>query len=325
MSSSLRPAPRTPTVLRAIRAAGRRARRVAPTWAVDVADKVAYAARIVRYSRPQTFNDKVHFKMLRDRRPILSTFADKVAVRDLVLAEAGGLVKVPRLLGVFEAAEDLARAELPREYVLKAAHASGGVIVVSDSADPSLRLPEPSAHWPHVAVRPEHCEGNRLEALCRHWLSRSYGGGQYREWAYVGVPRRLIVEELLRGDDGGLPSDFKVFVFSGVPRLIQIDGNRFGQHRQTFLDTSWNALDVRYLAPPHDVVPPRPAALDVLLEVAARLSMGFDFVRVDLYLISGEIVFGELTSYPNAGRVRFQPEPFEREVGSWWEVPRQYR
>ena len=41
-------------------------------------------------SSPNTFNEKVLHRMLFDRRPILTTFADKLAVRDYVKQKLAG-------------------------------------------------------------------------------------------------------------------------------------------------------------------------------------------------------------------------------------------
>lgn len=42
-------------------------------------------------------------------------------------------------------------------------------------------------------------------------------------------------------------------------------------------------------------------------EIACKLSVGFPFVRVDVYNIDGKIIFGELTFYPDNGSLNFTP------------------
>ena len=44
-----------------------------------------------------------------------------------------------------------------------------------------------------------------------------------------------------------------------------------------------------------------------MLEVAETLGAAFDFVRVDLYDVGGEVWFSELTPYPGGGLDRFDP------------------
>lgn len=50
-------------------------------------------------------------------------------------------------------------------------------------------------------------------------------------------------------------------------------------------------------------------------EIAEKLAADFPFVRVDLYNINGNIVFGEMTFYPWSGYVKFSPDSFDFELG----------
>jgi hypothetical protein len=43
----------------------------------------------------------------------------------------------------------------------------------------------------------------------------------------------VLVEELLRGPDLGVPADYKMFVFHGRSRFVQVDGARFGPAPRT--------------------------------------------------------------------------------------------
>jgi hypothetical protein len=57
-------------------------------------------------SPPVTLNEKILFKMAFDRRPILKTLADRIAVRDYVQERVGGHV-LPKHLHVFSDADEL--------------------------------------------------------------------------------------------------------------------------------------------------------------------------------------------------------------------------
>jgi len=292
---------------------------VAQAWA-----RADYGRRLFTTRNPVTFNDKIIYKMLRDHRPLLTTFADKVAVRAYVADRSGDDV-LPKLLAVTETPAELARLGLPDNFALKATHASGGVVLVTDTAEPDARLPDPDTYWPRVAVRPENVDWDDLVRLCEAWLGRLYGGGVFREWAYVDIPRRILVEELLRDADGGVPLDFKFFVFNGKCRLAQVDSSRYGEHRQNFFTPDWTPLEVELAAPPADVTPERPRSLARMIEISEQLATETDLVRVDLYDIDGRALFGELTSYVLGGQYRFRPPEFDRQVGDWWTVPRSYR
>jgi hypothetical protein len=287
-------------------------------------------SRFVRWSRllktrnPTTFTEKVRYKMLRDHRPLLVTFADKAAVRDYV-AERIGESYLPHAIAVIDDPAELTRLSLPDSYVLKPTHGSGTAVVVSADAPESAALPPAEASWVYRHVRPEAADRTVLAAIARHWSTQLYGQGPNREWAYGGVPPRTIVEEMLTGAEGGIPDDYKFFVFHGVVRFIQVDAGRFATRTQDFYTAEWEHLPMS--GGPAWVDPPRhrPARLEEMIGIAERLGAETDFIRVDLYHLPQRIVFGELTSYPAGGDSPFDPESFNAEFGRHWSVPRRYR
>jgi hypothetical protein len=281
-------------------------------------------ARLLRTRRPRTFTEKVRYKMLRDHRPLLVTFADKVAVRDYV-AERVGARYLPRVLGVFDDPAGLGSLDLPERYVVKPTHGSGACIVVSPAAPDEARLPAPGTYWGYSHVRPDSVSREELVATARFWSTQLYGQGPNREWAYGGVPRRVLVEEMLVDAGGGIPDDLKLFVFNGRCSFIQVDGGRFGARTQDFFDTHWRHLPMSGGPPFARPEPPRPAQLTEMIAIAETLARDTDFVRVDLYHLPGRVVFGELTSYPAGGDSPFHPESFDAEFGRHWTVPRRYR
>jgi hypothetical protein len=280
--------------------------------------------RLWRTRHPQTFTEKVRYKMLRDHRELMVTFADKAAVRDHVASVVGAHV-LPRLLLLLDDPTALAHAALPPAYVVKPTHGSGVAIIVSPTAEAGSRLPAPQHGWVYCHVRPEFAPVEQIMALGESWLAQLYGQGPNREWAYGHVPRRIIVEELLVGADGTVPDDYKLFVFHGACRYVQVDRGRFERRTQDFFTPDWRHLPLSG-GHPWSVPPiPRPERLEQMIELAERLGRGTDFVRVDLYDLPGRIVFGELSSFPAGGDSPFEPESFDRQFGSHWTPPRRYR
>ena len=281
-------------------------------------------SRLWRTRRPQTFRDKVRYKMLRDHRPLMVTFSDKVAVREHAASIVGAHV-LPRLHAVCADAAELRHEALPGEYVVKPSHGSGVAVIVSDTADADARLPEPQHGWTYSHVRPEHADRDELVALAESWLAQLYGQGPNREWAYGHVPRRILVEELLTGADGAVPDDYKLFVFHGTCRYVQVDRGRFARRTQDFFTAGWDHLPLSGGHPWAVPSIPRPARLGEMIAMAERLGRDTDFVRVDLYDLPDRIVFGELSSFPAGGDSPFEPESFNLEFGSHWSPPRRYR
>jgi hypothetical protein len=280
--------------------------------------------RLWRTRRPRTFREKVRYKMLRDHRPLVVTFADKAAVREYV-ADAVGARYLPRAYAIIDDPRDLHGVDLPDRFVLKPTHGSGAAVIVSPSAPADARLPPEEHSWVYRHVRPEWAPRAGLEAVARGWVSQLYGQGPNREWVYGQVPRRVIAEELLESGLGGIPDDYKFFVFHQRCWFVQVDRGRFGVRTQDFFRPDWQHLPLSGGPPWGNPEPERPPALDEMIELAERLGQGTDFVRVDLYDVDGRIVFGELTSFPAGGDSPFYPESFNEEFGAPWTVPRRYR
>jgi hypothetical protein len=276
-------------------------------------------ARLWR-AKPLTFNEKVRYKMLADRRPMLTTFADKLAVRTYVESKVGE----GHLTELYAATSDprsLTADALPREFVVKPTHASGAVVIVADFAPPGASLRRSDDVWTKSVVRPESLDWNLLQETGAMWLSHRYFH-ESSEWAYRGVPAMLMAEELLEDGDG-VPPDYKLCVFDGRVKVIEIHLDRFVAHTKCMYTTDWERIPANWGHPAGRDVDP-PAALPEMIEIAERLGEGVDFVRVDMYAMPDRIVCGELTNYPLAGTGWFDPPEFDRQLGELWTLPRRY-
>ena len=272
---------------------------------------------------PVTFNEKIRYRIAHDRRPILTMFADKVAMRDYV-TERVGAEYLTESYGVYSDAAVIEWDLFPREYVLKATHGSGGVIVVSDTAPEEARLPA-SMHrldWGRYFVRPEQAVPAVMEQMAARWLTMNYEYALHRlpEWCYRDIPPRILVEELLPGTGGQPAEDWKCFVFDGETRMLAIEIDRYTDHREEMVWRDGSRIPLRWLYDAPDAPTELPANFDALLEIADALGRGIDFVRVDLYNLDGRIIVGELTNYPNAGQAAFADERWDREFGSFWNL-----
>jgi len=282
------------------------------------------ALRLWRTRNPQTFREKVRYKMLRDHRALVVTFADKAAVRGYVAAMVGEQY-LPRAYAVVAEPAALYDIDLPGAYVVKPTHGSGAAIVVSPRAPAEARLSAEPGSWRYEHVRGEHAARRDVVRIAAGWVAQLYGQGPNREWVYGQMPRQIIVEEMLAGADGAIPDDYKFFVFAGRCAYVQVDSGRFGRRTQDFFRPDWTHLPLRGGPPWADPEPSRPYHLDEMIRLAERLSVDTDFVRVDLYDVGGRVVFGELTSFPAGGDSPFDPECFDAEFGRQWTVPRRYR
>lgn len=277
---------------------------------------------------PRTFNEKVEYKLAWDRDPILRVFADKIAAREHVAQEIGPEVLAAQY-AVVDDPRDLDLAGLPSRYVVKPSHASGAVIIVHDAADPALRLPvlPEDRGWVGAIewVRPEHLDRARFDAMCDLWLRHDYWRALgSTEWAYRGIPRRLVVEEFLESR-GNIAQDFKFIVVHGRVTWFRVNTQVDGVETTTNFDRDGSVLPFVYTNPSTEPPATLPDSIDEMIRIAETLGSRVDLVRVDLYDADGRIVFGELTNYPSAGRASFDPPEYDRIMGAPWQPPRRYR
>jgi hypothetical protein len=249
--------------------------------------------------RPRTFTEHVLVRMLFDRDPRLALFADKLTARAYAKARLGGEENLPTLYAVVDTAAEIRTLALPDRFVMKPNHMSGAFKIVRDAR--SVQRAE-------------------LETLADSWLNRSYGVAPY-EWAYQGIRPRVLFEELLELN-GELAIDYNVYCFGGEPRFVRVWRGKFGPDLTvTTYDADFRQIPT-WLAPStcrrvREESDP-PPNFERMLEIARKLSEGSDFVRVDLYNVGGRVVFGELTNYPQAGYVRFDPPIWEEIFGAYW-------
>lgn len=239
---------------------------------------------------PVTFNEKLQWLKLHDRREEYTDMVDKYEVKKLV-ADKIGSEYVIESLGVWNDADEIDFDALPEQFVLKCTHDSGSVVVCKNKAE--LDIP---------AVR------KRLNEGLKHNYYNSY-----REWPYKNVKPKILAEKYM----GEELTDYKLMCFGGKPECLFTCTERFSPNglKVTFFDTDWNRLPFERHYPASGKEIKKPEKLGEMLSIAQRLAEGTRFVRVDLYEIGGRIYFGELTFYPGSGLEEFRPAEWDAKLG----------
>jgi hypothetical protein len=265
---------------------------------------------------PRTYNDKIIRRKFFDRRAILPLFSDKLAVRGYVEERVGSDV-LTRLYAAVRDPREIDWQALPREFVYKASHGSGAVVIVYEGAPLDAPLPDlERVRWTRWALHPDRVDHAHFETLGARWLELRYGGRPHFEWGYQRLTPHLLVEERLAAPDGSLPTELKFYVFHGRCQLIQV--HRFGDRVTDYYTRDWVRRNVKRKLPGSPFDGERPTRLPELLAIAETLGAGMDFVRVDLYDLADRIVFGELTLYPGSGEKPFSPRSFDIELARHW-------
>jgi hypothetical protein len=248
---------------------------------------------------PKTFNEKLLWMKLYDHRPEYTTMVDKYAVKQYVADIIGKEYIIPTL-GVWDKPEDIEWEKMPKQFVVKCTHDSGGLVICRDKS----KLDKDAA----------------IKKL-RASLNRNYYKSS-REWPYKNVPHRIIAEKYMEDSSVGELPDYKFFCFDGEVKALFIGTERgSGDVKFDYYDADFNHLDLIQMHPMSGKDLPKPDNFEKMKELASKLSKGIPHVRVDFYNINGAIYFGEMTFYHHGGVVPFHPESWDYTFGSWIKLP----
>lgn len=106
---------------------------------------------------------------------------------------------------------------------------------------------------------------------------------------------------------------------TGNPEFCQLIGDRIPNSHHYYLSfytPEWEKTGITYND--HDVYKdayPKPKKLKEMLQLAKEMSSPFSYVRVDFYIIKGDIYFGELTFTPDNGIFNFENPETDIEWG----------
>ncbi len=253
--------------------------------------------RFANLRNPRRFND--HLIRLKlspvSRMPLFAQTADKWRIKAFVRQHLGEGYSAPTL-ALLATPEEIDAFRPTQRCVIKPTHLSGEVIFNDGS--------------PLSAAE---------RARMRRWLRRNHFV-RTREPVYKDLEGRIIVEAFL-GDGAAPPADIKVWCFGGHPRIVQVDSGRYGAHFRDLYDADGTLLPIRYRHPTRGLPFPFPDALAEIRHVAGILSADLIFVRVDLYVVAGKVVVGELTNFPTNGNIPIQPPAADRAIARLFEQP----
>lgn len=254
-----------------------------------------YFGKPLPLTHPQTFTERLLVKMGRDRDPTMTRTADRIAMREYV-EERIGAGHLPALLAVIDDPKQVRTLDLPKRYVAKATHGSQMV---------------------HIVQHDSPAERETIVRKGKSWLRTCYWR-RHGEWAYRGIPRRIIIENFL-GSDKEPPGDWKWYCFNGKAAIATFDFDRFTDHRRNVYDADGAQLDLALCHRfPQGDLRPVPENYQAMRQIAERLAEGFEFVRVDLYDLPEGIIVGELTHCPAAGLTMFNPPEWDQWLGERW-------
>lgn len=263
--------------------------------------RIAYrlvTGKTLHLNPPVTFNEKLQWLKLHNRQPLFTQMVDKYGVREFIKERIGEEYLIP-VYGVWDKPEDVDFSALPDRFVLKCTHDCGGVIICRDKS----------------TFNKEEAIASLKECMKKNFY---YQG---REWPYKNVIPRVYAEAYLEDNGETQLTDYKVFNFNGNPRIIQVDFDRYTDHKRKFFDTEWKEMNITFHRPyQSNKVIKKPACMDEMLELSRKLSAGFPHLRTDFYIVNDKLYVGEMTFFHGTGFGKWTPESFDAEMGSWLDL-----
>ena len=256
--------------------------------------------RKIDFEAPKTFNEKLQWLKLYDRKPEYTIMVDKYEAKKYVADKIGAEYVIPTI-GIYDNFDEIDFDELPNQSVIKCTHDSGGLVVCRDKK---------SLDWGMAGKKLKKC-------LKRNFY---YHG---REWPYKDVKPRIMIEKYMQNGGQKELVDYKFYCFHGKPEFLYVSEGLENHEtaRIGFFDMNFKACDFgRNDFKRFEKAPKRPKTFAKMVKIAEELSKGLKFVRVDLYEIEGKVYFGELTFTPNAGLMQFDPPEWDERIGKMLEL-----
>lgn len=257
--------------------------------------------RELNLENPVLLSEKIQWLKLNDNRPVLTLCADKYKVREYITEKIGSQYLVPLIFETKNPREIVADILPDYPVIIKTNNNSGGNIIVyhKDQTD-----------YPHL-----HKKLLRLMHQNFYYTTK--------ENQYKNIVPRIVIEKLLFDDQGNLPMDYKFHCFNGKVEFIQLDIDRFTNHKRNFYDVHWKLLpftwsrhvDGKPIWENSDMKFTAPYSINEMISIAEILAKDFKYVRADLYYHLGKVYFGELTFHHGGGNEIFRPLEYDEIYG----------
>lgn len=267
-----------------------------------------YMGYNLNLDNPRTFQEKLQWLKLYNRRQEYVTMVDKYAAKEYVKGLLGEQYVVPTI-AVWDRPEEIDWDKLPNQFVLKTTHGGGsiGVAICKDKAsfDKDKAIKQLSTN---------------LKFDIYDW---------FREWQYHHVPRRILAEQYLSDDSTSVKgdlNDYKFYCFNGVVTYCEVITGRRTKKQIDFFDLNWNHMPFTFEGREFaDNQVPKPDCFDEMIYVAGKLCKDLPFSRIDLYVVNGRVYFGEITFFPASGFRYYSPEEWNMKLGDMIELPQKTR
>ncbi|CAH7209888.1 Glycosyltransferase [Vibrio chagasii] len=250
------------------------------------------------FKSPKSFNEKIQSRKLfysKDSDLKFSDYADKIKVKKYVKELIGDEYLIPTLHHSSRLDFDIKKYE---NVVVKCNHSSGKVHIIKEKLT--------------------SVQESEIKRELEKDLVFDYGKHSDEGW-YSDIEPAVLVESLLLDKSGSVPNDYKFHVFNNTGKIyVQVDFDRFTDHNRTIYDENGNIQEWSIGYKNYFREFPEIQYINKMVKLAKKLANGFDYVRVDLYLLDGRIYFGEYTFAHGSGFEAIAPEKYDTILGGNW-------
>jgi hypothetical protein len=236
------------------------------------------------FHHPKTWTEFIIWKKFYGDYEKLANVSDKIAVREFV-KEKIGPEYLAKVYDIVDSEDEIDREKYtayPEKFVIKPNMASKRVFINKEKNYELFR--------------------DSIDGFTDEF------GNRNNEFHYKRLPPKLLVEEWFYSKVVPL-QEYKCWVFHGRVELIShsfniYESEKTNSYRYRIYDRNWQKPAVQFRKNLEKKYPV-PEKLAEIIYVAEELAAGWDFLRVDLYVVDNMVKFGELTPIPSAGRSFF--------------------
>lgn len=252
--------------------------------------------------RPQTFSEKIYYRKFNVSPYTFSKLADKVTVREFIKNKIGNEYLIPLYL----ITENLTQNDfinLPSKFVIKTSHGGGGnnVLVVKNKNDINI---------------------DNIISKFNSDIKINIGS-KIDEYFYNIEAPKIIIEKMIENNKSTPLLDYKFHVFKNngnTKLLLQINSEYNTKNcTKTLYDLSGNKSPIQFSNYKHGAKTiTLPDNFTQMVNIAKKLSEDFEYVRVDLFNVDGDIYFGEMTFCPASGWDKLNSRQNDLILGQYW-------
>jgi hypothetical protein len=254
-------------------------------------------------NNPKSINEKIVHRILFDRNFEYSMYADKLAVRQYIEKILGTDKLIP-LVYYTDKPENIKQCTSLINKVVKPNHGAGMVKIFD--YEPSIE------------------EKAELIDQCEKWLKFDYSTAA-GEWHYSNIKPYILIEEKISKTGEDL-KDFKFHRFlqndGSYIQILQLIAERSNKEYETVFYDVTN-LDKPLYSPFNYSISLsdfEKSSIKEILLFNKKIYPENPYIRVDWYIVSDKIYFGEITFTPGSGKSKSLAGEFGVKMGNLWVI-----